>query len=75
MTAKKPDRCCRNCALWDISAAKSVSGRVLSHSFAQCKWKSTEVWPYSARWSVRPIPRYCTADMGKDCACFTPREK
>jgi hypothetical protein len=75
MTAKTPDRCCRNCSLWDIAEAKSANGRVLSQRAVRCLWRSTEPWPSAINgWSVRPIPGYARAGEGVDCPCFTLRE-
>jgi hypothetical protein len=65
---------CKTCALWDRKNALDKAGRVRNDRAALCLWKSTEVWPESVRAHLnrKPTPSFMTADMGRECPCWTP---
>lgn len=66
---------CRNCALYDLDAAKNAAGAVLKRRSAECLWKSTETWPVSVTPSMnrRPEPSYMQPDDGARCGRFIKR--
>lgn len=68
-------RMCKQCKLFDIEAAKSKSGAVLSIHAVKCLWESTEPYPMSLGISGhRPTPGYVTAKQdATNCPCFEPR--
>jgi len=67
---------CRDCALWEIEAAKDKAGRVLSARAVKCSWVSKEKYPLSVneRFHCRPTPGYMTAKDGHRCPCFQRRK-
>jgi len=67
---------CRDCALWDIDAAKDKIGRVLSSRYVKCFWESKEQYPLSVyeRANQRPHTSYMSANDGHRCPFFIKRE-
>lgn len=67
---------CRDCALWDIDAARDKAGRVRKDRAARCKWISIEPWPdsVSSPLYMRPKASYVSANCGALCPCFVKRE-
>lgn len=66
---------CRDCQFFDVERVKDKIGRIRRNLSAPCKWVSTEAWPDSVSkvWFKRPSPGFVTANSGKDCPCFLPR--
>lgn len=64
---------CRDCALWDIDAAKDKAGVVRRNRAAICLWVSSENWPMSVRGFSRPAATHTTAEQGNGCPCFVDR--
>jgi hypothetical protein len=69
------DMTCRNCELWDRSAATNKAGRIMRDWAARCTWESVEAIPHSITNGYDYTPRktgYMCADDGEGCPCFTP---
>lgn len=67
---------CRDCAYFNLEAAKDKAGRVLSNRHVSCRWVSTEPWPTSLSYGAhRPRGGFTSANGGVDCPAFKPREE
>jgi len=69
---------CRNCAFFDLEAAKSASGRVMSERAVRCLWTPRIAFPESVTSSYRGLrldPRKMQANEGEDCPAFESRAK
>jgi hypothetical protein len=66
---------CKECALWDIEAARDRLGRVRKTSYAPCLWKAEFAIPYSVTLWLKPKAGMTRGDRGEKCPCFQKREE